>query len=215
MIVRRSILVVTALIALGCGRRESRELSRASDDTATAIRRGDARAVSERVVVGARNRVDYPAILRDKASRTKWSRQLGKPDAIRPTANLFIAADQPIEVMWTGQTWAFAEDPTQMYDQSSPRAALRSLVRASRLQRWDVLLGLAPERYRLGLAEDDLRRAWTEGDYAVALQTSRDRLAQHLGDPIVADAHEAMLELGDGDAAHLEREGSRWVVVDF
>jgi hypothetical protein len=39
--------------------------------------------------------------------------------------------------------------------------------------------------------------------------------AQHLADPIVSDAHEAMLELGDGEAAHLEREGSRWVVVDF
>jgi len=179
------------------------------------VRRGDARAISERVVVGARNRVDYPAILRDKASRTAWSRKLGKPEAIRPTATIFVASDQPVEVTWTGQAWVFAEDPTLVYDQSSPRAALRSLVRASRLQRWDVLLGLAPERYRLGLAEEDLRRAWSEGEYAAALQTSRDRLAQHLGDPIVADAHEAVLELGDGDAAHLEREGSRWVVVDF
>ena len=215
MTVPRSLLVVLALIAFGCGRRESRELARASDETASAVRRGDARAVSERVVVGARNRVDYPAILRDKASRTAWSRQLGKPEAIRPTATIFVAADQPVEVIWTGQAWVFAEDPTLVYDQSSPRAALRSLVRASRLQRWDVLLGLAPERYRLGLAEEDLRRAWSEGEYAAALQTSRDRLAQHLGDPIVADAHEAVLELGDGDAAHLEREGYRWVVVDF
>jgi hypothetical protein len=215
MIVLRSLLVVLVLIAFGCGRRESRELARASDEAAIAVRRGDARAISERVVVGARNRVDYPAMLRDKASRTAWSRRLGKPEAIRPTATIFVASDQPVEVTWTGQVWVFTEDPTMVYDQSSPRAALRSLVRASRLQRWDVLLGLAPERYRLGLAEEDLRRAWSEGEYAAALQTSRDRLAQHLGDPIVADAHEAVLELGDGDAAHLEREGSRWVVVDF
>jgi hypothetical protein len=215
MIVLRSLLAVLALAALGCGRRESRELARAGDETAAAVRRGDVRAISERVVVGARNRVDYPAILRDKASRATWSRQLGKPEAIRPTATVFVAVDQPVEVVWTGQAWVFAEDPTLAYDQSSPRAALRSLVRASRLQRWDVLLGLAPERYRLGLGEEDLRRAWTDGEYAAALQTSRDRLAQHLGDPIVADAHEAVLELGDGDAAHLEREGSRWVVVDF
>lgn len=209
------IALVVVLQITGCGRRELRELTRASDDIATAIRRGDARAVSERVVVGARNRVDYPAILRDKATRTAWARQLGKPAAVRPSATMFVAADQPVDTVWTGQAWAFAEDPTLSFDQSTPRAALRSLVRASRLQRWDVLLGLAPERYRLGLAEDDLRRAWTEGEYAAALRTSRDRLAEHLGDPIVADAHEAVLELGDGEAAHLEREGSRWVVVDF
>lgn len=208
-------IVGLALLVAGCGRRELRELARASDETASAVRRGDARGISERVMIGARNRVDYPALVRDKATRSAWSRQLGNPDAIRATATVFIATDQPVEVTWTGQAWVFAEDPSLTYDQSSPRAALRSLVRASRLQRWDVLLGLAPERYRLGLAEDDLRRAWTEGEYAAALQTSRDRLAQHLGDPIAADAHEAVLELGDGDAAHLEREGSRWVVVDF
>jgi hypothetical protein len=211
----RRITLLALVVLGGCGRRELRELARASDDTAAAVRRGDARALSERVVVGARSRVDYAAILRDKATRTAWVRQLGKPVAVRPEATVFVATDQPVAVLWTGQAWVFAEDPTLLYDQSSPRAALRSLVRASRLERWDVLLGLAPERYRLGLAEDDLRRAWTEGEYAAALKVSRDRLSQHLGDPIVADAHEAVLELGDGEAAHLEREGSRWVVVDF
>lgn len=204
-----------ALLALGCGRRELRDLSRASDEVATAVRRGDGRALSEKVVVGARNRVDYPAILSDKQRRAEWSRRLAKPDAVRPTATVFVAADHPVATAWTGHTWVFTEDPTLIYDQSSPRAALRSLVRASKLGRWDVLLGLAPERYRLGLSEDDLRRAWSEGEYASALQAARERLAGHLADPIVSDAHEAVLDLGDGEAAHLEREGPRWVVVDF
>ena len=208
-------LWLALLLLVACGRREQRELSRASDDTAVAVRRGDARALSKRVVVGARDRVDYAAIMADKQQRARWARGLARPDQVRPAATLFIAADQPLAVVWTGQAWVFAEDPTLMYDQSSPRAALRSLVRASTLQRWDVLLALAPERYRLGLAEDDLRRAWTEGDYASALKVARERLAQHLAEPIVQDAHEAVLDLGDGEAAHLEREGSRWAVVDF
>lgn len=209
------VLLLALLPALACGRRELRELSRASDDVATAVRRGDARALSQHVVVGARHRVDYAAILADKQQRATWARGLARPDQVRPGATLFVAPDQPLPVVWTGQAWVFAEDPTLLYDQSSPRAALRSLVRASALQRWDVLLALAPERYRLGLSEDDLRRAWTEGEYASALQTARERLQKHLGQPIVHDAHEAVLDLGDGEAAHLEREGSRWVVVDF
>ncbi|MBA3548698.1 MAG: hypothetical protein H0T76_19605 [Nannocystis sp.] len=209
------VLLLALLPALACGRRELRELSRASDDVATAVRRGDARALSQHVVVGARHRVDYAAILADKQQRASWARGLARPDQVRPGATLFVAPDQPLSVVWTGQAWVFAEDPTLLYDQSSPRAALRSLVRASTLQRWDVLLALAPERYRLGLSEDDLRRAWTEGEYASALQTARERLQKHLAEPIVHDAHEAVLDLGDGEAAHLEREGSRWVVVDF
>jgi len=210
-----SVTIVGLVVMIGCGRRELRDLERASDAAATAVRRGDARALSKQVIVGARNRVDYAAILADKQRRADWVRRLSKPDAVRPEATLFVAADRPLAVVWTGQRWAFAEDPTVVYDQSSPRAALRSLVRASTMERWDVLLGLAPERYRLGLGEDDLRRAWTEGPYAAALRTSRDRLREHLADPIVSDAHEAVLDLGDGEAAHLEREGTRWVVVDF
>ncbi len=212
---RLHLALLLALLALACGRRELRELGRASDDVAAAVRRGDARALSERVIVGARARVDYAAILADKQQRATWARGLAKPDQVRPGAMLFVAPDQPVAVVWTGQAWVFAEDPTLLYDQASPRAALRSLIRASVMQRWDILLALAPERYRLGLSEDDLRRAWTEGEYASALQAARERLRQRLAEPIVHDDHEAMLDLGDGEAAHLEREGSRWVVVDF
>lgn len=211
----RAALLLLLLPLLACGRRELRELTRASDAAGSAVRHGDPRALSQQILAGARNRVDYAAILADKQQRAEWARGLAKPDQVRSGATLFVAADQPLAVHWTGQAWVFVEDPTLVYDQASPRAALRSLVRASELQRWDVLLGLAPERYRLGLSEDDLRRAWTEGEYAAALQAARERLLLHLADPIVSDAHEAVLDLGDGETAHLEREGSRWVVVDF
>lgn len=213
--IRRLGTLAAVLLVAACGRRELRGLRHASEEAATAVRRSDVRALSTHVVVGARNRVDYQAILAEKQGRAEWARRLAKPDVVRPTAVVFLAPDQPLATVWTGRAWLFAEDPTLVYDQSNPRAALRSLVRASRLQRWDVLLGLAPERYRLGLSEDDLRRAWSEGEYASALQAARDRLVRHLAEPIVSDAHEAVLDLGDGESAHLEREGTRWVVVDF
>src|SRR5262245_30588806 len=117
----RCFLLAFAVAVGGCSRREMRELDRASDDLATAVRRSDARAVSQQVVVGARNRVDYRATLADKASRTALARRLAKPDAVRPTATVFIAADHPVAVQWTRQGWVFAEDPTLVYDQSSPR----------------------------------------------------------------------------------------------
>ena len=117
--------------------------------------------------------------------------------------------------IWTDGGWRFAGDPFDAYPQSSPREALVSLVRASRRSHWPVLVELAPRRYRLGLSVEDIEAAWTEGEYAQALVEARERLAGHLDDPIVADAHQAILDLGDGHFARLEREGERWVVVDF
>ena len=204
-----------ALLLAGCAQRDVRGLARASDDAATAVRRGDSEGFASHVLVGARARVDYAAILSDKALRHRWNRRLKRPAEIRPRAVVFLAADLPVDVRWTPRGWLFGEDPTLVYDQSTPRAALRSLVHASLQRRWDVLLGLAPERYRLGLSEDDLRATWTEGEYAAALQTARDRLAGRLGEPIIADAHQAVLDLGNDEVARLEREGARWVVVDF
>jgi hypothetical protein len=57
--------------------------------------------------------------------------------------------------------------------------------------------------------------AWTEGQQGDALCAARDRLAAHLADPIAADADEAALDMGQGHVARLEREGDRWVVVEF
>lgn len=210
----RTLLLVVLALA-GCARREGRELVRASEAAGDAVRRGDRERLAAQVLVGARGRVDYAAILADKATRLRWAKELRAPKEVRPTAVVFLGADLPVDVRLTSGGWVFAEDPTLVYDQTTPRAALRSLVRASTARRWDVLLGLAPERYRLGLSEDDLRRAWTEGEHAVALQAARDRLAARLGAPILADAHEATVDLGGGEVARLEREGSRWVVVDF
>ena len=77
------------------------------------------------------------------------------------------------------------------------------------------MLRLAPQRYRTGLSVKDLEQAWTDGEHGAALRESRDRLAERISGPIAADQHEAALDLGDGRVARLEREGERWVVVDF
>ncbi len=128
---------------------------------------------------------------------------------------MLLAPDHAVRARWTKEGWRFAEDPTDLYARDTPLAALRALVLASRHQRWDILVELAPRRYRLGLSEDDLRLAWTEGEQGAALRAARDRLAEHLVDPIVSDEHEATLDVGEGRTVRLEREPGGWVVVDF
>ncbi len=207
----RAMVVGLTFLSLGCGS-HARSLVAASEDLGKAVRQGKREAIEPRVLPGSRARVDYAALLADEA---KWGPRLARPTGARPEAVLHLANDEVIEAVWTDKGWRFASDPTLYFGQASPRDALRSLVRASIEGRWDVMLDLAPRRYRIGLSEQDLEKAWTEGPQAQSLQEARDRLAERLSGTIRADAHQAILDLGDGDFARLEREKDRWVVVDF
>jgi hypothetical protein len=207
-------LAVLTVAQTGCVAAQQRALYRESRALAQAIKKQDTQAVSRRVLPGARATVDTRRLLADEPSKA-WSAALDRPTSVRPEATLFLAPEDPVAVVWTDEGWRFASDPADFYAQGTPREALRSLVRASANARWDRLIELAPRRYRMGLSAEDLRHAWTESEQAAALREARDRLAAHLGDPIRADSHEAVLDLGGGRAARLEREGTRWVVVDF
>lgn len=206
--------VAGAGAAAGCAHKEVRRLNKASKAVSKGVAKGDPAQVREHLVPGTVAATDVEAMLQGTAAKS-WAVALSKPDQARPTATVFVGPGHPVEVVWTDDGWRFAEDPTDVYSQHTPRDALRALVRASRQQRWDVLLRLAPKRYRTGLSVDDLEAAWTQGEHAAALGEARDRLAKHLAGAIVADAHEAALDVGEGHVARLEREGNRWVVVDF
>lgn len=211
---KRYLATVVALAGLGlagCGG-QARALVRSSGDLGTAVRRQDRPQIDAAVLPATRSRLDYEALLADSAS---WAERLQRPTGARPEALLYLANDDVVEVIWTDGGWRFASDPTVYFGQATPREALRSLVRASREGRWDVMIDLAPRRYRMGLSEADLATAWTEGPQAQALRVARDRLAERLSGTIRADAHQAILDLGEGEFARLEREKDRWVVVDF
>jgi hypothetical protein len=199
-----------ALLVGGCA--QQHELRRATRALGKSVARGDVERIRDSVPPHARAQLDVAALTRSKRA---WARTLARPRELRAEAIVFLSADQPVRAVLTPHGWRFAEDPSAPYEQSTPAQALRALVLATRRGRWDVVLGLAPKRYRVGLSPADLEEAWTEGEQGAALRQARDRLARHLADPIAADDHEAVLDMGQGRAARLEREGDRWVVVDF
>lgn len=211
---RVPLATVLCLAVTACAHDAGRDLRRSSQRLARSVARGDAGAVVATAAPGMRGRLDTEAIVSESA-RGPWKAALKKPVAIEPTAVVFLAPDFPVDVVQTAQGWRFAEDPTAVYASDTPRHALRSLVWATRAQRWDVVLRLAPKRYRMGLSEDDLRIAWSEGEYAGVLISAREAVASHLADAIVADTHEATLRVGPTHVVHLEREGDQWVIVDF
>ncbi len=163
---------------------------------------------------GARATVDTNAML-SGPEKKRWSKALAKPQAVRPEALFFLDPQMPVRAVEGPGGWRFVDDPTDVFARDTPRHALRTLVVASREKRWEIVMALAPKRYRMGLSVEELAQAWTDGEHAKVLTAARDQVAAHLADPIVADADEATLEIAPGHVARLEREGDHWVIVDF
>lgn len=209
----RAFVVAVALLAGGC-RPSASALQRASRDLAQSVARGDEAAVRAAVTPHARARLDAEAMLAGKSRKT-WSKTLSHPVEVHPEALLLLPLAGPVRVVESKDGWHLAEDPTDLYRQDTPRQALRTFVLATHMERWDVLLGLAPRRFRTGLTVDALARAWTNGHQAQAMRDARDRLVAHLEDPIVADAHDAVLTISEDHRVRFEREADRWVIVEF
>ncbi|MBK8237491.1 MAG: hypothetical protein IPK74_18265 [Deltaproteobacteria bacterium] len=206
-------LVLAAALLSACAGAARREVAAQSRSVSRAVHRGDARATHAHVLPAAQPWVDDATLL--GAQRRAWAKRLRRPVEITPRAGVLLTPELAAEASWTKDGWRFDADPSAAYAQDTPEHAIAALVRASRAGRWDVLLRLAPRRYRVGLSAEDLAAAWTEGEQAAALREARDRLARVIGDPVPHDDHDARLDLGDGHIVRLEREDGGWVVVDF
>jgi hypothetical protein len=210
-------LVIVALAAVACAAAPSRSaLRREAQQLAKAQAQGSQERMLEKVWPPLRARVAASSRRGpEPAPERGRGRGRGPKPVLIERATVVLGPGEAVEAVCEGKAWGFREDPLAWDRRDTPRAALRALVVASRLGRWDVLLALAPRRYRLGLSEADLERAWGTGPQGDALRAARDRVARALPGPIEADADEATLRLEGGSRAQLEREGANWVVVDF
>jgi len=140
---------------------------------------------------------------------------LGAVEAARVTTMVEVAGGVVLPAIWTEDGWKINSDLSVLFPDDTPRGALRSFLRAVDLERWDVVAGFAPRRFREELTPEAVRRVWTGGPESDELHASRDLLREGLEGPLFVDAHSATLLLAGDRAAHLEREGARWVIVDF
>lgn len=199
-------LGLAVIVLSGCAGREVGKLRRASRDLVRTAEQDSSELQAH--IIGS------PADV--ERVREAWSSVGVSPArAHQLQGTLLLGEETPIDIEWTDAGWRFSEDPTNVYRQDSPRHALRTLVRATRSERWDVVAGLAPLRFRAGLSSEQLAEVWSQGQYAKVLQSARDVIAEHLRDPIRVDRDDAVLEISPVHHVILEREGQRWVIVDF
>jgi hypothetical protein len=181
---------------------------------AAALERGDHRAAYELLSESYRRRVGYAEFSRRlSAVRADVAAGAG---ALREGA---ARAGQRVEVPLPGDerlglvreagVWRLQEPPFEVFSQDSPRAALRAFVRAAESARYDVLLQLAPARYRAELTEAKLRAHW-EGPAAEQTRALVSSLRLALEGRIVEEGDEAFLLYGNGRQARFLREDGLW-----
>jgi hypothetical protein len=139
--------------------------------------------------------------LRDEAGRTPFQIEVE------------VDLGQKLTLVLEAGQWRVAAQPFDLPSQETPRAALRSFVRAVELRRYDALLRLVPNRYRAGLSIDKLRDYW-EGERRAENQKLIKALRDHIAAPIIETGDEARMPYGENAEAHFLREDGAWKVED-
>lgn len=124
-----------------------------------------------------------------------------------------LGLGQAIRLVDEGGAWRVDGHPLEAWSQATPRAALRSFVRALEQGRYDVVLRLCPTRLRAGLSVEALRASW-EG--AEREQNARllARLRAAIFAPIVESGDEAHMPYGERSEARFVREDGLWKIED-
>lgn len=128
-------------------------------------------------------------------------------------ATLRYADDQELRLERQDGQWFVVTDLVDYYDQSTPRAALRSFVRAMQRQRYDVVMRLVPEADKEGVTTDRMRDAWS-GEAREDVERMLHNLRAHLHDPIEVIGDHATMPYGERLRVQFLREGDAWKIED-
>ncbi|MET0390783.1 MAG: hypothetical protein ABW321_32720 [Polyangiales bacterium] len=128
-------------------------------------------------------------------------------------AQLQHADGATLELVQDAGYWYIASEEIDFYDQSSPRAALRSFVAALTRRRYDVVLRLVPEADKEGVTTESLQ---TSFGHAARDDVERllSQLRTHLDAPIEIDGARATMPYAEHKRVQFVRESDHWCIED-
>jgi hypothetical protein len=140
---------------------------------------------------------------------------LGRPDGpAEQTAVMRFSDGDRVELRRDrGGGWRITTNLVDFYDQSSPRAALRSFVRAMERKRYDVVLRMVPDADSEGMTIERMQEAWT-GEGQEEIERLLENLRANLDAPIEQVGDRATMPYGDRFTAQLVREDGVWKIED-
>lgn len=142
--------------------------------------------------------------------------QLGRArQQVEIAAELRYGQGEQLRLIHQDDQWRIASNPIQFYSQATPRDALRSFLRAYRLERWEIMLRFVPSRYRERMSVDELRQQF-QGEQRTEIESKMKTLEAHLDEPIVEKGNEARMVYGErGAEASFIQEDGAWKVLDI
>jgi hypothetical protein len=136
-----------------------------------------------------------------------------RDDAARTPLQIDVEVDlgEKLTLVLEAGQWRVAAQPFDFFAQRTPRAALRTFVRAIEHARYDAALRLVPNRYRIGVTVEKLRDYW-EGERRADNQKLLKRLRDNVNAPIVETGDEARMPYGETSEVRFIREDGLWKV---
>jgi hypothetical protein len=152
---------------------------------------------------------DNPREVQDTAARLD-----GRHEHLEVSADLEYGLGDSMRLVQENGSWRIASDPLAFYDQSTPHAALRSFLRAYRLQRWDVMLRFLPDKYREHMDVAKMKDQF-EGQSREQTEVLMNMLEANVDAPVVEKGNEARMSYGERNEVKFVREDGAWKLQDL
>nr|HEX4315496.1 hypothetical protein [Kofleriaceae bacterium] len=159
---------------------------------------------------------DYVRMMRDNPREADETadRLRGKHGSMEVSAELVYGLGDQMRLVQEDGSWRISTNPLDFYDQATPKAALRSFIRAYRLDRWDVMLRFVPNAYRDKMDVAKLKAQFT-GPSHDKMETLMSTLEANVDQPITEKGNDARMAYGDSFEVKFVREDNVWKLKDL
>lgn len=165
---------------------------------------------------GKVSRDDYVRMMRDNPREVDETadRLRGKHGSLEVTAEFEYGLGDQMRLVQEDGRWRIASNPLAFYDQSTPKSALRSFIRAYRLERWDKMLSFVPNQYREKMDVAKMKAQFT-GPSKDQMETLMNTLEANVDEPIVEHGNDARMAYGDRYEVKFVKEDGVWKLKDL
>jgi len=214
----RVVVIIACLsAAAGCG--PAKGPNQTLDNYGSALKSRDFGAAYDLMSSSFRGKVsrdDYVRMMRDNAREVSETadRLRGKKGSMEVSAEFEYGLGDTMRLVQEGGQWRIATNPLGFYDQSSPKAALRSFIRAYRLGRWDVMLRFVPNSYREKMDAAKMQAQFT-GPSREQMENLINTLEANVDEPIIERGNDARMTYGDRYTVQFLKEDGAWKLKDL
>jgi hypothetical protein len=165
---------------------------------------------------GKVSREDYVRMMRDNVREVDETadRLRGKKGSMEVSAEFEYGLGDKMLLVQEDGRWKIATNPLAFYDQSTPRNALRSFLRAYRLERWDVMLRFVPNAYREKMDAPKMKAQFT-GPSRENMENLINTIEANVDEPIIERGNDARMSYGDRFTVQFVKEDGAWKLKDL